>query len=92
VSDRAKITHVAVRWHEKVYSLPEPNRHHHVLRLISETEKASYIPHGEKEEGFLDAEGRFLNRAQAVVSAIQNDQVKDVSKIRLGMLFSEDLW
>lgn len=28
------ITHVAIKYNGKVYSLPKPNRHHHVIRMI----------------------------------------------------------
>jgi len=44
------------------------------------------------DQGFLDAEGNYLRRGQALIRAIDNDQVIDLSKIRAGMLFSEDLW
>jgi len=32
---RPKITHVAIRFQDRIWSLPRPYRHHHVLRTIS---------------------------------------------------------
>jgi len=75
-----------------IYSLPAPNRHHHVIFHIVDSTGVSYVDaHGE-DQGFLDEDGCYLNRHQALVSALQNNQVKDLSQIRLSMLFSEDVW
>ena len=90
MEERTKITHVAILFQDKVYSLPPPNRHHDVIRLIVEETGVNQV-HGE-EQGFLDESGRFLRRKAALVSALLHDQVKDPDKIRCGMLFSEDLW
>lgn len=30
-----EITHVAIEFNGKVWSLPKPNRHHHVIRAIA---------------------------------------------------------
>lgn len=90
---RPPITHVAVRFRGTVHSLPKPNRHHDVIRLICETTGADYVDaNGPDDQGFLDESGRFLNRKQALVSALDNDQIKDASKVLHGMLFSENLW
>jgi hypothetical protein len=90
--DRPRITHVAIRFEGKVWSLPAPNRHHHVIRHIAEETGARYVDAHDEDQGFLDESGRYLNRKQALVSALLNEQVKDPSKIRLNMLFSEDVW
>lgn len=83
------ITHVAIKYAGKLYSLPAPNRHHHIIRMIyDETGQ----PVDSNEQGFLDDEGCFLTRKQALVVAIANEQVLDVSKIRGNILFSEDVW
>lgn len=88
---RPKITHVAIRFNDVIYSLPEPNRHNDVIYMIvRQNPDIDYID--VEEEGFLDAEGHFLNRKQALVSAQLNDQLKDPNNVRLNMLFSEDLW
>ncbi len=83
------ITQVAIRYQGKVYSLPAPNRHHHILRMIFEE---TGEPMEENEQGFLDEEGNFLNRIEALAHALAHNQVLDPDNIRAGRLFSEDLW
>lgn len=90
---RPPITHVAIRFQGKVWSLPAPNRHHHVIRLIIDTDPTvKYVDAHDDDQGFLDADGRYLNRRQALYSAQKNNQIKPGTIIRLGMLFSEDVW
>jgi len=79
------ITHVAIKYDGKVYSLPRPNRHHHVIRLIGGI-------HGSDMQGFLDNEGNFLDRFEALQVALSAGQVIDPVNIRAHRLFSEDLW
>jgi hypothetical protein len=90
--ERLPITHVAIRFGGKTWSLPKPNRHHHVIRKICEETNASHVDAHDDDQGFLDESGRYLNRRQALVSALVNNQVKDPTQIRLEMLFSEDVW
>lgn len=89
-SDRAPIVAVAVKYGGKVWSLPEPNRHCDIVRLISDTTGEKTIDL--ESEGFLDADDRYLTREQALVSALCNRQVLDENDIRHDQLFSEDLW
>lgn len=89
---RPRITHVAIRFDGKIYSLPEPNRHHHVIRHIVDTTGVKYVDARNEDQGFLDETGQYLTRQEALVSALANKQVKDESNIRHKMLFSEDLW
>ena len=91
-SERAPITHVAIRYKEKIWSLPKPNRHHNVIRLIADETGDSHIDCRGENQGFLDADGRYLNRKQALVSALINKQVLNENDIRGGQLYSEDLW
>lgn len=82
------ITHVAVVYENIVYSLPAPDRHHHVLRLI-------YKEHGKcnpNKQGFLNNSGVYLTRTQALKVALAANQVKDINNIHADRLFSEDLW
>lgn len=89
---RPKITHVAIRFKGEIYSLPAPNRHHHVIwHIIEKTGVESVDTHGE-DQGFLDESGEYLNRKQALVSAKINNQIKNLNDIRCGTLFSEDVW
>ncbi len=93
--DRAKITHVAIRYKGKIYSLPAPNRHHNVLSLIREETGEPFIDvDSEDDEGFLDEDGNYLRRKPALASAIVNDQLKNKDKLCGGHigLFSEDVW
>jgi hypothetical protein len=85
---RPPITHVAILYQGKVYSLPPPNRHFHLIRHIARETGAEHV---DGEEGFLDASGRFLRRKPAQESARQNGQIKG-GKIIGGVLTSEDLW
>lgn len=90
---RSRITHVAIRFRGKVHSLPGPNRHHHVIRkIVDENPDVKHVDAHDDDQGFLDEDRRYLNRKQALVSAVMNEQVKDLANVRLGMLFSEDLW
>ncbi len=91
------ITHVAIRFRNKVYSLPAPNRHHDVIRMIVETEGVDRVDSNGNDDpdnwqGFLDENGTYYNRKQALIHAMVNNQVKEPDMIRCGMLFSEDVW
>lgn len=86
------ITHVAVRFKGVIYSLPSPNRHHHVLWKIIQETKASHVDASGDDQGFLDDAGNYLTRQEALAVALQCNQVKDPSDIRAGRLFSEDVW
>ena len=90
--ERAKITHVALRFNGQIWSLPRPYRHHHIIGMIVHLNPdiRHVDAHGE-DQGFLDETGRYLTRKQAEVSAALNDQIKN-GKIIGGVLTSEDLW
>lgn len=90
--ERAKLTHVAIRFRGKVWSLPAPNRHHDVIRMIVRETGADTVDSRNEDQGFLDENGTYLNRKQALVSAQLFDQIKPDATIRLEMLFSEDVW
>lgn len=82
------ITHVAVQYNGQTYSLPKPNRHHNVIRLIGGIS-------GSHQEGFLDASGRFLSRIAAMQMAKDTGQLKRAPDPKLYQgpeLYSEDLW
>lgn len=87
-----KITHVAIRFQGKIYSLPQPNRHSDVIKKIAEDTDVQYVDSRDEDQGFLDENGYYLNRKQALSRALINNQVKDKDNIRCNMLFSEDLW
>lgn len=88
-----KITHVALWFRGQIYSLPEPNRHHHIIwHIIGTQPDVKTVDARGKDEGFLDENGEYLTREEALVNALANKQVKDETDIRAGQLFSEDLW
>jgi hypothetical protein len=90
----APITHVAVRVDGVVWSLPKPFRHHHIIRVIADLTGATHIDCSESrgDQGFLDANGQYLDRKHALARALTLKQVLNEDDIRCGMLFSEDLW
>ena len=82
------ITGVAIRYKERTHSLPAPNRHHHVIRMIGGIS-------GPHEEGFLLDDGSFLGRIGAMQLAKDNGQLKrrmGKSSYQGNELYSEDLW
>ena len=86
-----QITHVAIEYAGKVYSLPAPNRHHHVIRSIA-AENGEGI-NGPDVQGFLDETGRFLSRIAAYAMACDTGQIKRRAGGYNGAeLYSEDLW
>jgi hypothetical protein len=90
----AKITHVAIRFGWKVYSLPAPNRHQHVRLLIMQetaaTDSDLYVP--DDDNGFLDDTGTYLTRGRALISARINNQLLPGTTIRYNQLVSENVW
>jgi hypothetical protein len=89
---KAPITHVAIRFRGVVYSLPSPNRHHHVIAKIAQETGADRVDGHGDDQGFLDANGTYLTRQQALLSAQLHGQIKPGTVIRANRLFSEDVW
>ena len=93
--ERPIITHVAVRFRGRTYSLPRPNRHHNVIKEIVDTTGATYVDSKGEDQGFLDSDGLYLTRQEAFMVAQASGQLR---QSRLGAwsnsiyLFSEDLW
>ncbi len=88
-----KITHVAVKTPTEIWSMPKPNRHHDVLRLMSHHEVHAY---GNEIQGFLDENGKFLDRKTAYVLACTTGQIDrswhPPNSYDGNELYSEDLW
>jgi hypothetical protein len=84
------ITHVAIIFQGKTWSLPTPpNRHHHIIRWIN---RETGLPVDHDTQGFLDDHGCFLDRAAAMAHARACNQLRDPDHCRGEILFSEDLW
>lgn len=88
------ITHVAIQYAGKTYSLPRPNRHHHIIRMIA-AENGVGIK-GPDVQGFMTDMGRFLNRSEAFLLASCNGQLDRSIRPRGWYdgqkLYSEDIW
>lgn len=87
-SDLPLITHVAVYFEGRIYSLPKPSRHGEVVRSIGGM-------YGPSVQGFLTSQGHFINRRQAMLLARRNGQLnRDMSEnsYQGEDLYSEDLW
>jgi hypothetical protein len=83
------ITHVAIIQDGVTYSLPKPNRHHHVIRdIIYKRPELRYV---DGQQGFLDEDGAFLSRAAAKIVAVECCQLLPRAS-SLDILFSEDVW
>ena len=87
------ITHVAIKFKDRVYALPRPDRHHDVIRMIAQLNGVGID--GPDIQGFLDDKENFLDRRQAYIHAKEANQV--LRKVDPGMydgsvLYSEDLW
>jgi hypothetical protein len=89
---KINITHVAIRFEGTTYSLPAPARHHDVIRDIVKKTGARYVDVHDDDQGFIDSNGRYLDRHRALMVARAAGQVIDESKVRCEMLTSEDVW
>lgn len=87
-----RITHVAIRYRGTTYSLPPPNRHHNVIRLIAETLGIKYVDARDDDQGFLDENGQYLRRKPALRVASANNQLREGVPVIGGRLYSENLW
>lgn len=83
------ITHVAIKLNGIIHSLPKPNRHHHIIRQIYE--ETGKPVRGKDIQGFLDNEGNFLSRIEAMKVAVEANQILENSLV-LSELYSENLW
>jgi hypothetical protein len=80
------IVAAAIEQNGKVYSLPKPARHSHIVeKIIRETGKPVTGVYG-----FVDELGNFYNRVDAAQHAIGCKQLKKIP--RPPNLYSEDLW
>ncbi len=76
-----------------MYSLPAPSRHHDVILHIAEVTGAKTVDSQGDDQGFLDEEGRYLTRRQALGVAKREGQLKEGALgPQIGRLFSEDVW
>lgn len=87
-----KILGVAIMYAGRCWTLPSPNRHHHLIRRIAEEVGGLNGPH---QEGFYADYGGFMNRRDAMVLAASNGQLNrrpGTQYYQGPELYSEDLW
>ena len=83
------INGVAIKHHDgRVFSLPRPFRHSHVIQVMARVCGIKIPITG--EQGFITANGRFLEREEAGKYAIRHEQIEKLSWAP--ELYSEDLW
>ncbi len=89
------ITHVAIRFRDKVYSLPPPNRHNDVIRMICETTDVTHVNVRGDDQGFLIDGELYCRRKPALRHAVECNQIRTdrpSTGLALGKLYSEDVW
>ena len=90
IPDHLTIVGVAIERDGVVYSLPAPNRHHHVIRLMV-NEGVPLPVTKDAIQGFITNTGEFLDRKEAYKVVIENGQ--NVVELHHDYdLFSEDVW
>jgi len=85
-----KIVRAAIKYQGQVYSLPAPHRHHHIISSIPD-----YDGTLEDSQGFVDANGKYLERGEAYQLAVSSGQIRrnpGTEEYQGTELFSEDLW
>ena len=61
-------------------------RHHNILW------QGKHVSRNPHHQGFLTSRGRFVNRKEGLLIALDNNQIIDKSEIRGDNLYSEDLY
>ena len=87
------ITHVAIKVGDKVYSLPKPNRHGHLIIILRKELIRGDVKHfPEHEQGFVNDKGIYLTREEALVEARACEQLLARHYPELKELYSESVW
>lgn len=92
VGDPERIVAAAVVWGGVIYSLPRPARHHDVMQRIPKLgpNVQPEVDLQPANQGFITSSGRYVDRGEAAVLAIQAGQIE---RPRWGeMLYSEEVW
>lgn len=82
-----KIVAAAILGDDGLWVLPAPNRHHNIIwhmAFVTDRRRG----YSEAVQGFVDADGKFLDRSQAAERALRLGQIPEPKKY----LYSEDLW
>jgi hypothetical protein len=73
----------------RVWQLPIPARHHHIIHLMAEEGLPTPI---RGEQGFVTSYGSFVDRKTAAVIATAAKQLKHSTLVCFGTLYTEDVW
>ena len=88
-----RITHVAIRFQDKIWSLPAPNRHNDIIRLIVQETGVKYVDARDDDQCFLIDGQLWARRKPALRIARAAGQLKPgCLGEKLGALYSEDVW
>ena len=73
------------------------HRHHNCIFIFSEMVGFPYTEEGHKlqnteVQGFLTSKNRFVGREEALIIALRENQIIDLSQVRGDRLYSEDLY
>ena len=91
MADQLKIVATAIRGVDgKVWSVPQPGRHHQVIALMRESGYEGPVS-GEDQQGWLLSNGNFCRRRAGLSVARRAGQLKN-GVIAGSILTSEDLW
>jgi hypothetical protein len=87
-----KIVAVAIHYNGMIHTIPAPARHCDVLNSMRAYGE-KIVKWNEAKQGFMDADGKFLNRQEAYDRAIEHNQLLPNHGNEGGKhLFSEDVW
>lgn len=89
VDTQGYINDVAIMQDGVVYCLPRPQRHCHVIMMMSY--RYGVKPPITGTQGFLAPDGRFMDRVESLAYALSSGQI-EAPKFQKNALFSEDLW
>lgn len=88
------IAAAAIQCEGEVYSLPRPNRHHHILwrwaEVLAPQPQGAQLARARGVQGFVTSAGRFVERIEAGALAMEAGQL---TKLKWPpQLYTEDLW
>lgn len=88
-----RIERVGIRWNNHVYSVPQPGRHHDVIRHMSARGLGPECMH---DQGFVTDTARFVDRFEALAIAKESKQIitrkGETAPLSCDRLYSEDVW
>lgn len=91
----------AIRWNNRVYTVPKPGRHDTVFAFMAKENPEHTGPFIGDEQGFITDRGAFVDRETAAAIALRSEQVIDPKTQEIldpqelnwpPNLYSEDLW